>query len=611
MPIPKLYNKRVKYFLPLVFSIICITFGLNFYLSENIHQFLLENNALNQNKLLTFNPRTSTLALYSYVEDIIHYNRSELIHIGTRDGIYFHWDDWVDLSPGNKFLDRYRHDFPSGQCDSVLTKYALVNGYSLESYNKKVLRGMANLYCLKDIPKKVFITTDDSMVEVPIIGKKRFGVNLLGPRAQDKDQLVESMMTIEQSKDRLHFKSKPLKRLQPTVPVDAKEFIFSPEAEIFKLQEKLNNETITQNELEYLEFLEYSNDYLVDNSDTYFKYPWITSDLFIGHSHHFAYPFFKRYISDRERQSVVHHMVRAWFQFAEMNGFISWVNYGSLLGWVYNGVNMPWDTDVDVQMPIVQLDRMGRQFNKSIILENPRYGNAKYLLEVAPTYIKQGNGRNFIDARFIDINSGLYIDISALLHSNFKPPSNVVPNQDNLSTMMVHCKNWNWHTLDELLPLRHSFFEGGSVYIPNNVSLILSRKYGPESFTTKLRFKKHNYQADISMWVPDRICKYPPPTNIRFNEINGGLTFEGACNKEYLQDEYHIIRQCSDRHRVLNQDIDRSIDYDIGEWGELPILRKDAWDYYNDINSNNVNHDRWAVSHEMVGKIHENKTKKM
>ncbi|KAK6456798.1 LicD family-domain-containing protein [Scheffersomyces xylosifermentans] len=599
MNFPRLYGKKLKLFIPVLFTISCILFSLHSYIPESIRQIILEDTALKHHRDSSFDPRRSTSALYSYVQDVIS-KRPHNSAIGTEEGIYFHWDDWVDLSPGNKLLNRYRQDFPSGKCDSIISKFASTNAFWAEFFDKKVLRGMANLYCLKEIPRRIFITTDDNMVEVPVFGKRRFGEVTV----QTKRDLMDSMRIIQENSTDTNFKSILIKNYSAKLDIDPQEFIFNADEEIFKLQEKLADDRITETELEYLEFLEYSSQ-LVEKSDRYFKYPWIITDVVSGHSHHLAYPFFKRFIGERERQSVIHHMVRAWFQFAEMNGFASWLNSGSLIGWAYNGVNMPFDTDVDVHMPITQVDRMGRLFNNSIIVENPRFGNAKYYLEIAPTYTKQGNGENFIDGRFIDINSGLYIDISALQHTDDKAPTGLVPNQNEPGTMMVHCKNWNWHSLDELMPLRQTYFEGGSVYIPRNVSQILWRKYGPDSFT-QTHYHDHIFDREMGLWVPNRYCS-KKTTDRSMDETRGGL--EEECDKDYLHDEYEIVHKCSARHKALNEDIDRPIPYSIEEEGELPILRKDPWDYYYDINYNDGKYGKWFVNHEVIGKHSKKKSK--
>ncbi|ODV77560.1 uncharacterized protein CANTADRAFT_55805 [Suhomyces tanzawaensis NRRL Y-17324] len=582
-----LWNKRLQNCVSLVTVVFLVTACIHYYGFHTITQESLEAASLARQLHSSYNPYAITHLLYR------HLNRED-VTLGDSRGLYFHWDDWVDLSPGDRVLNRYREWYPGGQCDMAIERFAGVNGYWMESHDKKVLRGMANMYCSMPIPEKVFVPIDSAYLEVPVVAKHRLGPGKI-PTAIGKRQVLEKMAQLQTNIAIENQGSSPIRHLQKTVHIHPSEFIFDPEIEIAKLESKLAVGVLAPQDHQYLEFLKHANQ-LVETSDKYFKYPWIISDVIQGRSHHLAYPFFKGFISDRERQSVIHHMVRAWFQFAELQGFASWINYGSLLGWAYNGVNMPWDTDIDIQMPIRQLDRMGRYFNKSIVVEDPRYGNAKYFLEVAPTYVKQGNGRNFIDARFIDINSGLYIDISALSHTTFEPPQNVVPDQEHLT--MVNCKNWNWHSLEELLPIRHTYFEGASVYIPHNVTQILSRKYGQDSFTTKLNFMGHNYQKDLRLWVPDRECK-TPPSGSRFDN-RGELTREGACGSIYVQDEYDITKECSQRHLELNGDLDVPRNYDTLKMGDLPIFRKDPWDYLNDINKGEVTNDRWYVRQQVV-----------
>lgn len=585
-------------------------------------QNLLEANALNLVKYSDFNPKIMTYNVFKYVNNYDTISKQKLagkesnldhihniedqktIYIGDASGIYFHWDDWVDLYPANSILNNYR-GFDDCQCDQSIKKFASVNGYWMESYNKKVLRGMANVFCIKDIPSKVFLKDDHKFTEIPVVGKKRFGnlidttfshsemLELLHEYDKQEDKSLKSTLksTLKPTKE-VPFKTHPLKHANKSIDLSHEDFYFDPDYEIFKL-DKLNQlNELSGAEEKYLEFLKYANN-LVDHSDRYFKYPWIYTDVIQGNSHHLAYPFFKRFIGIRERQSIIQHLIRNWFEFAEAINMPSWVNYGSLLGWSYNGVNMPWDTDVDIQLSIRHLDYLAQHYNGSLILENPKFGNAKYLLDISPTYIKQGNGRNFIDGRFIDINSGLYIDISALSHSSFKPPADLDLDEANESNL-VHCKHFNWHSLDEILPIRHTYFEGSSIYIPNNITSILTRKYGRASYTTKSHFMNYNYQSDINLWVDDEICSRPPYVDNRFeNDDKSRLSYEGACKSDFLQDEYQINYRFGVRHKVYNQDLDNPLDYNIEELGDFPLTRKDAWDYYNDINNHVVDHASW------------------
>lgn len=588
MWITKFYRRKII----LLVMVLCLLLTIANLLLRRIPDLHLDNGALDQHKSSTFDPRSITHSLYTYLLSQAgpgaHADAQS--SIGGSDGIYFHWDNWVDLSPGDKVLGNARGNDASGECGAALDKFSLVNPYFMESFQKKVYRGMANLFCIKEVPQRILVATDKGFIEVPVAKKLRVDPRALSSSV-GKGALIKSMERVQNitsspnSKIRFH----PHTPLRKRVDVDPRDFVFNLDYEILNLKEGLNTGNLLDLDISHLKFLEHANR-LVDSSDRYFKYPWIYTDVVAGRSHHTNFPFFKRYISTRERQSVIQHMVRAWFKFAEMAGVVSWVNWGSLLGWTFNGVNMPWDTDVDIQIPIAQLDRLARKYNSTLILENPRDGNAKYLLEISPTYVRHGNGRNFIDARFIEVNSGLYIDISALASTGDEPPSDIFDGfsaEDKLKAIPVHCKNWNWHLLQELLPIRHTYFEDSSVYIPHNVLSILTRKYGASSYTTALLFANHQYHQDILLWVPrveDHVgCVIDPKTK--------DLLL--SCKSSWIKDEYNIVRKAAQRHHMLNRDVDTTIQYSISDFEEMNLTRKDAWDYFDDIAHSRVDNGDW------------------
>ena len=109
-------------------------------------------------------------------------------------------------------------------------------------------------------------------------------------------------------------------------------------------------------------------------------------------------------------------LIRNFQKFANANGLVSWLAHGTLYGWLYNGRTFPWDNDGDLQMPIRHLNILAQYFNQTLVLEDPSEGNGKFLIDVTSsiTHRINGNGLNNIDARFIDIDSGLYIDITGL-----------------------------------------------------------------------------------------------------------------------------------------------------------------------------------------------------
>lgn len=603
-----------KLLLLLIVCLVSLSLSILNALFRDIPQSLLQHQALDLQQASSFNPRIISLNLYSYIERCLNEEKQhhKLPHstadaiLGNDKGIYFHWDDWVDMFSEKSILPFLRDHYPDGHCIESAEKSANVNPYFMESYITKVRRSMTNLYCSKDIPKNVLVATDEGYFKVPVLSRRRIGL-FESPQHVSKMTIVLEMERCDILKDSAATEKGPQivkssgspirfipkKPFKNNIAVSPNDFVFEPEAQLFMLKDKLNGNTILTEELQYLEFLETSNQ-KVDTADRFFKYPWIYGDVVAGRSHHIYSPFFKRYIPDRERQSILQHMIRSWFRFAATEDVASWINSGSLLGWAFNGVNMPWDTDTDIQLPIAQLDRLSRKYNNTIITENPRDGNAVYLFEVSPTYIRQGNGRNFIDARFIDINTGVYLDISALSHTNDQPPSDIYKSNSDISrlkAMAVHCKHWNWLLLDELLPLRHTHFEGSSIYVPRNVSAILLRQYGSESFTTKMSFNDHDYRSDLGMWVPQKTCS---PSRKQFNSQAPEQLWLSACGALWLFDEFRITHPYSELHQLNNLGPDHLRFEELGP--EFSLHRKDAWDYYNDINNKAVTNLDWYIN---------------
>lgn len=589
--LPKYYQRRL---LAAVVGLIIALLSFVRLLCRDIPDEELDAYTLALYQHSAFNPRSSSFCIYSYIHGLsagnYYVQKPSMAPIGNREGIYFHWDDWVDLSPADSMLAPYRENHPDGAADDRLRHYASVNPYFMESFRTKVLRSMANLYSVKPPPRQIWAALDSGFIAVPVASHKKIHHSMLHKQIPKLAVVLEMRRCDAMGNDSLAppFQLHPYRPMRKTVEIAPEDFEFDVNATITALRLQLTKNANTADDTRYLQFLEKANAD-VDSADRFFKYPWIYTDIVAGRAHHTSFPFFKRYVSNRERHSVLHHMVRVWFQFAEANGVDSWINYGSLLGWAYNGLNMPWDTDIDVQMPIAQLDRLARLANSTLVVENPRHGNAKYLFEVSPAYIRQGNGRNFIDARFIDVNTGLYIDISGVAHTADAPPKSQAKN----AATMVHCKNWNWHSLEELLPIRHSYFEGASVYIPNNTLSILHQKYGPGLFTTKLEFNGHDYNKQLSLWVPQKECGKRCTGRVKrwTQEQN---CFEG---NSLVEDEFMISAALALRHRLLNENIDHPRDYEVEDYEDLPIARKDLWEYFTDLKYRVTTSTGWFVGH--------------
>ena len=96
-----------------------------------------------------------------------------------------------------------------------------------------------------------------------------------------------------------------------------------------------------------------------------------------------------------------------------------WLAHGTLLGHYWGQKNLPWDVDLDVQMPTTTLEYLATKYNST----QYQYNDSTYLLDIDPYHsiVSTADVSNKIDARWIDMNNGKYIDITSV-HWNESTP---------------------------------------------------------------------------------------------------------------------------------------------------------------------------------------------
>jgi hypothetical protein len=92
----------------------------------------------------------------------------------------------------------------------------------------------------------------------------------------------------------------------------------------------------------------------------------------------------------------------------------------------------------------------------------------EYLLDVNPWIWERerGDGMNIIDARWIDIRNGLFIDITGLSETH-----------PDTSPGVWSCKNYHRYKTSELYPMRETVFEGVPTKVPYAYDKILVDEY--------------------------------------------------------------------------------------------------------------------------------------
>ncbi|KAG9240449.1 LicD family-domain-containing protein [Calycina marina] len=197
------------------------------------------------------------------------------------------------------------------------------------------------------------------------------------------------------------------------------------------------------------------------------------------------------------KADTLHHMIRAYLTtFRELN-LETWIAHGTLIGWWWNSKLLPWDWDLDTQVSGSTMAKLRESHNMTFhnytdMADDGTIIFREYLLDVNPfsTEGHKGDGFNVIDARWIDIRNGLYIDITALreVEPEIKPG-------------IFSCKNRHDYKTNELWPMRNTFFEGVPALIPNSYEAILKSEYSPRVMTNTFH-EGHQWNPGKKEWIP-------------------------------------------------------------------------------------------------------------
>jgi hypothetical protein len=230
----------------------------------------------------------------------------------------------------------------------------------------------------------------------------------------------------------------------------------------------------------------------------------------------------------------------------------TWIAHGSLLGWWWNGRLLPWDSDVDVHVDEAGMAEWGGWWNMTVhafsaaelglIGDNddddrnrrddasdahPRIPRPpafpadewtallttgkKYLLEANPraTNTSTRDRHNVIDARWIDVATGLFIDITTVhpVPASREAPSFPIDNDNDDDGNFaftdgeharMYTKDTHLYPRAALFPLRETTLEGVPVRVPYAYEALLRDEYGPRALT-ETWYRRHVFES--GEWV--------------------------------------------------------------------------------------------------------------
>ncbi|KAJ6537482.1 LicD family-domain-containing protein [Mycena vulgaris] len=212
---------------------------------------------------------------------------------------------------------------------------------------------------------------------------------------------------------------------------------------------------------------------------------------------HYDARYFKGPVVYDEHRAALRHLIRSYLTVLEELGVETWLAHGTLLGWWWKGQIMPWDDDLDVQVSAAALEYLGKSHNRTLheyrfVDEHTgREMQKTFLLDINPYHSERERlqGQNVIDARWIDVSNGMFIDITALAERDPARHPGV-----------WSCKNFHRYRSSDLYPMHQTEFEGVPAQVPHNIMRILMEEYGKKSlFTTE--WHGHRWEPDLKEWV--------------------------------------------------------------------------------------------------------------
>jgi len=209
---------------------------------------------------------------------------------------------------------------------------------------------------------------------------------------------------------------------------------------------------------------------------------------------HYDARYFHEVVDYDIRVDTLHHLILSWLRMTRKEGIETWIAHGTLLGWWWNARLLPWDWDIDVQVSADTLTMMGNKYNMTTHQYKSEDGTVEreYLLDVNPWIWQRvrGDGMNIIDARWIDVRNGLFIDITGIAET--EPDKN---------PGVLHCKNYHRYHYEDIWPLRETQFEGVHALIPYNFDEILIKEYNAKALVVT-EYEGHRWNTHTKLWEP-------------------------------------------------------------------------------------------------------------
>lgn len=167
------------------------------------------------------------------------------------------------------------------------------------------------------------------------------------------------------------------------------------------------------------------------------------------------------------------YLMKAYLSTVADLGVVTWLVHGSLLGWYWNRRILPWSSGLDVQTTIEDMQHLSEHYSMTTYHFTFPGSDIRrdYLLEVKSELPDKStaDAETETSARWIDMNSGLYIDIKPL---RCREKANA-----EAKDLMAR-RNERFSVHGGIFPLRDTTFEGVTAKVPYAFADFLKEEYG-------------------------------------------------------------------------------------------------------------------------------------
>ncbi|KAB5549681.1 mannosylphosphorylation protein [Coniochaeta sp. 2T2.1] len=194
-----------------------------------------------------------------------------------------------------------------------------------------------------------------------------------------------------------------------------------------------------------------------------------------------------------DQTKALRNLMRTYLSTFSQIGIDTWLVHGSLLGWWWGQKILPWDSDIDVMITESSIYYLAGYYNMTTYWFKTGHKQGRtYLLEVNPNYVnrERTDFRNRIDARWIDTQTGLFIDITAARYNITHPQGEG----------MMSCKDGHEFRDTYVYPLRRTTFEGVPAKIPYRYKDFLVSEYGEDALNNT-DFHDHMFDEGKMRWL--------------------------------------------------------------------------------------------------------------